>query len=189
MPKERISGPSGTAVSLSEAKAHLSVDFAQDDALITSLVEAATLAVENYLLAPVRSEVWRHWFSSFAGKLVLYDQRIRSIDAVKYYDSGGVLRTLDEASYIKDLVPWVKSVTLKSSTSQPDLSTDYTYPVYIDVTTGFSAVPENIKVAIKSLVGTMYANRESDVLSEGVVTASMNRTFEFLLKPYQAKYL
>lgn len=189
MPKERLTGPSGSALTLVEAKSHLSVDFSDDDALITGLIEAATLAVENYLMSPIRTETWRHWFSSLTGALILADPRIRSIDALKYYDTSDGLVTVSVTDYIKDTVSRVKLVALKATVLPPALSAERAYPVYVDVTTGYATVPDDIKVAIKSLIGTLYANRESDVIGEGTVAASMDRNFGFLLKPYRARYI
>jgi hypothetical protein len=71
----------------------------------------------------------------------------------------------------------------------PEVNADRVYPVYCDVTTGFATPPDAIKLAIKTLTATFYANRETEIAGSGITVANLKRNFEFLLGPYRGTYL
>lgn len=67
MPMQLITPPAGEPVSLQEAKAHLRVDFDDDDGLIQALIAAARQAAETITNRQLMSARWKLVMDSFPG--------------------------------------------------------------------------------------------------------------------------
>lgn len=162
-------------VTLEEAKAHLRVDVADDDALITSLIGAATLEAEHLMQRAIMPQTWTLTLDSFQQHRAHYwltkrpPQGIElnrppvvGIVSVQYIDTAGVLQTLDPSKYklIKGeysgaIVP-AFGLQWPSVQRQPEA-------VQITFNAGYADapnVPELIKAWIKLRIGTLYENRE-----------------------------
>jgi uncharacterized phiE125 gp8 family phage protein len=163
--------PVVTPVSLIEAKAHLRVDGSDSDTLITTLIEAATLWVENYLQASLvqrtnRADVW-----GFASVFRLPQPPLVSITSIQYYtpDSPQVLTTLDSNFYRTDtgrgeIYMDVDAGNIPSVASRRDA-------VLITYVNGYGAgtsspldyaetTPAPIKAAILLQVSELFENRQ-----------------------------
>jgi uncharacterized phiE125 gp8 family phage protein len=201
-----ITPPALPLVSLAEAKAHLVVEIPDDDALITSLVAAATRAVESRLKMALvsRSYAWtldyfpnrivlanglvvaNNWLNSrlypWAQAQVLFPPKppLISVESITYYDQSGTVQTLDPSQYYA--VPGTPGRIAPSPGLQWPATQDRIGGITIAFTAGFgtlpASVPDQIPAAIKLLVGNLYRNRES--LVDGVVT-EIPKTVDYLL--------
>jgi len=102
-----VTPPASEPISLAEAKAFLRVEHAEDDALITSLIEAARQRAE--LIADSRQLITATWelvlpeFPANNGAIELPRPPLQSVSSLTYYDAGGNQQTLTEGSdYVVD---------------------------------------------------------------------------------------
>jgi uncharacterized phiE125 gp8 family phage protein len=198
--------PATPLFSLSEAKSHLRVEIADDDALISSLIAAATNAVESRLKVSLvtRSYIWgldyfpnrivlannmvvaNNWLNSrlypWAQAQVLFPPMppLVSVDSITYWDQSGLRRTLDPSQYYS--VPGTPGRLAPSPGLQWPATQDRIGAIRISLTSGFgqdpALVPAQVSAAIKLLVGNLYRNRESVV--EGIVT-EFPKSIDYLL--------
>lgn len=161
-------------VTLVEAKAHLRVDLADDDALITALITAARLDAEARTNRTLVETVLELQLDAFPadGCMRLHNPPIQSVTYVKYYDAAGVLQTLDPATYVLDTASEPARLVQAYGQSWPST---YGRPgaVQVRYVAGLPAadkakVPENIKAWIKLRLGTLYEHREQIALGVSV---------------------
>lgn len=165
MALRRIIDATVEPVSLAEAKEHLRVTHALDDALIAALITAARQVAENELGRALMTQTWQKTLDQFPASIELPYPPVQAIQSVTYLDDSGALTLLAPASYTLDersepgwLVPaygYEWPTTLDSVNA-----------VTITYTAGYAdaaAVPAAIKAWINLHVGHLYENRESTV--------------------------
>lgn len=190
----RTVAPAALPVSLNEAKAHCRVDTADDDTLLTGLIEAAVSHLDGYggvLGRAIMAQTWARDFDGFGtGGLRLPVGDLISVTSVAYYDIANQVQTLSSAVYTAftdELGPYV---ALK-----PDHVWPLTYgrPDAVRVTwqAGFGAsavnVPAAIRHAILLMVGHWYENREASVV--GAPVAPLPMAVDALITPYRQVYV
>ncbi len=183
----RTVAPATTPVSVDELKAHLRVDFTDDDDLISSLLDAATQYFDGYsgILGRVLiTQTWAQDFSDFwLNDLVLPLAPVSSV-TVTYYDTANVLQTLDASIY-----------SLLNDARGPFLSLNYgmVWPnhyvrpdairaLFVAGYGAATAVPVPIKQAIKLLVGDWYESRET---AQAGRIAALPYAVDALVAPYR----
>lgn len=167
-------------IGLADARAQLRPDGIDDDPLIQSLIDAASAHVERltgYVAATRVGEAFR--FDRFGRQLEL---RLRPIDpdtiAVSYLDGNG------DAKVFADI-----RVVEKNGTTRILPAIGFCWPepvcapgaVTVTATVGFgatdqdgaAAAPDNVKHAVRLLVGSWYDDREA-----GPVPAAVNGLLE-----------
>src|SRR5574343_985939 len=98
-----ITAATTTPVTLAEAKLHCRVDGTDEDALITSLITAATETAEQQLAGRVlMQQTWELTLDAFPGVFELTRVPVQSITSLKYYDTAGVQQTMAGADYTLD---------------------------------------------------------------------------------------
>ena len=207
MPLALVTPPAEEPVSLVEAKLHLRVDIADDDALITALISAARQAAETITGRQIVTARWKMILDSFPGPslmgvpagqsfslpghaILLPKCPVQSIVSVQYLDMAGTLQTLTNNTYTADLACEPARITPVFGQIWP-----VTLPQIGAVTVTFdagygaaSAVPEGIKNWIKLRVGSLYAHREEvAVVSRGRV--ELLPFIDGLLDPYKVAFL
>lgn len=151
-PPVLITPPSAPVVGLVDLKAHLRVDFDDDDALIAALETAAVAHLDGWqgvLGRAILPQVWRQEFEAGeCPRLAMPD--VSEIEATGYDGAGGVVAVT--ATLQRDLRgAWV------------EVTGNY-HRLQIDFTCGLSAqkLPA-AQAAVKMMVGHWYANREAVV--------------------------
>lgn len=207
MPLALVTPPAEEPVSLAEAKLHLRVDIADDDALITALISAARQAAETITGRQIVTARWKMILDSFPGPsligvpagqsfslpghaILLSKCPVQSVVSVQYLDMAGTLQTLASNTYTADLACEPARVTPVFGQIWP-----VTLPQIGAVTVTFdagygaaSAIPEGIKSWIKLRVGSLYAHREEVAF----VTRGRVESLPFidgLLDPYKVAFL
>lgn len=184
---ETIVEPASEPITLDEAKDHLRVDHVDEDSLITALIIAARRYVEQICNRALMTQTIRAKFDSFPHydqSIMLPQSPVQSIDSVKYIDNEGVLQTVSASDYVLD------------GTSQParlDTAYNATWPparyennaVQIEYVAGSATVTEDIKHAIKLVVGSFYMNREAECFQQ---MHKPNLSIDALLAPYKLMY-
>jgi uncharacterized phiE125 gp8 family phage protein len=161
-----ITPAAALAVSLSEAKVHLRVDVADDDALITALITAATEFAEQETGRSIMPQTWELTLDAFPEAFKLQQIPVASVTSLKYVDVNGVMQTLSAPNYALDaaddfapayVVP-AYGVDWPSTRSQANA-------VALRYVAGYAsaaAVPEGIKAWIKLQLGALYETRQAE---------------------------
>lgn len=163
-----ITAPAEPLVSTADAKAMLLIDHSADDALIASLVAAATRELQD---AAGRSFVTQtlqvaldEWPSD--GVVRLPHPPLQSVVSVKYFDADNVERTIASTDYIvlTDVTPGV--IMPAAGVAWPT-NLRSIWPIRIRYVAGYgdaaavAAAAGDIVQLVKALVAVDYENREA----------------------------
>lgn len=163
-----------TCITLDEAKLHLRVDGSEEDALIEQLVMGAQMAAERIMGRAILPQTWRLSLDAFpvddTSVITLLRPPVKSISGIQYVAESGDLVTLDPGRYklypdsdLFGLIGMASGATWPKAAKQPQ-------SVKIDFVAGYDApdqVPELIKSWMKLRIGTLYEQREDEVLQRG----------------------
>lgn len=173
-----VTAPTVEPVTVAELKAWLRLDGAEDDAMLAGLIGAAravfeqltgrTLIDTTYLVQwDALPRVGTYAGACLARELELPRSPLKTSSPVawiKYLDADGAEQTFSSASYHVETgrdAGRLPRVSLKPSASWPELGL-YTGALRCQFTAGYgaaaTAVPQEIKVAIKQLAGHFHAN-------------------------------
>ena len=152
-------------VSLAEAKAHLRVDVADDDAQITAMIWAAAQGAEQATGRALTAQTWELALNAFPAALQLTRVPVASVTSLTYIDSAGVSTVLSNTLYALSVADdfGFASVAPVYAGTWPTTRAEVN-AVKLRFVAGYAdaaSVPEAIKSWIKLQVGAMYANRES----------------------------
>ena len=167
-----VTAPTVEPVTVAEAKAHLRLFHADDDAYLEDFViPAARRYAETLTTRALLSQTWSLKLSGFpGGTLVLPHPPLSSITSVQYVDSAGTTQTWSESSSGYQLQKPTGELALHGSI-RPAYSQSYpsTRGIVDAVTITFVAgygttattVPIGIKQGIFMLIEDLYAQRGS----------------------------
>lgn len=172
------SASSGQVVTTAEARLFCRQDGNADDTLIDGLVSAAVEEFEGATARRLLTQTLLYrldrWTFGEQTALVLPVAPVQSVTHVKYYNDAGTLTTWDSAQYQVNTgaVPCV--ITPAPDYSWPSIQQGRLWSVEVKFICGYgaaSAVPERIKLAIKSIVADAYENREGAGAGNGRAVA------------------
>lgn len=187
---ELTEAPLEAPVSLTEAKAHMRVDLASEDWLINDLILAATAMVDGQgmLGKALITQKWRQWVQQSPGEVRLIIGPVQVLNAVKYYDTEGVLQTDTLENYEVIGTPLATYLRPKSGFSWPQTQVR-SDAIAIEYTSGYgdtaADVPAPIRQAIKMLVSHWYETR-SDAVERGLENVPYG--FESILNLYRGAW-
>lgn len=179
--------PAVEPVTLAQAKAHLRVDDASEDAYISSLIVTSRLQIEAALGLALITQSWRWTIDDWpaCAALELPIRPVQQIGSIEVTHATGVATTVPPASYRLDghgSPPRIVLTTLPPP--MPDLPAD---GIAISMITGFGAaaadVPEPIRHAVLLLVAHWFENREPP--EAGQRPAGIPDAVNSLLMPYR----
>lgn len=177
--------PSSTAVSLTEAKAHLRVDFTNDDTYITTLIDVATQVVEEFTRRKLMDQTLTISHDEFPQYIDLQVGPVSSVTHVKYYDESNALVTLATSEY--DVDTKIKPGRIYESKDGGFPNTfDRPNAVVVTFQAGASSasnVPAAIKQALLIIIGRYYEQRQDVVL--GTIATELPLMVEHILTPYR----
>ena len=162
----RTVAPAVPAVALADAKAHLRVEFSEDDSLIAGLVEAATAMVEGPAGIGVAlvTQTWRLDLDGYLPlPLELPLGPVQAVTGITYIDTDGDTQTLDPALY---------DVFTGSRPARIDKAFGAALPAVrrqlsaaqVTFTAGFGSaadIPADLQCAMLLMVGHLYHNRQA----------------------------
>lgn len=171
----RLLTPPDPIVTVDEAKAHLRIFHADEDAYIESLVAAATENIdgaEGILGRALNSQQWEMTIDRFPcndahGRVVALNiplPPLITIDKIEYDDTLAVTQELTSGNYRK-----VGAASTGGAYVLPLTNTSWPSTlcepgsVRVTFTAGYAAVPSTIKHAIKLIVSHLYEHREENV--------------------------
>ena len=179
---EKVTSATSEPISLAEAKDHLRVTSDDDDQLIRSYVKAATEYCEQQVPGSRAfiQQTWDWKLHEFPGdSFELPRPPMQSLTTVKYYATSAStgLTTLSSMAYI-----------VHSPTSMPGMIErhpngaawpshgDRADAVQVRFVAGYSTVPEQVKHAVRLVVGAMYEQRSA------VLSGTSSKEIEFGVK-------
>jgi len=158
--------PDSEPMTLAQAKAHLRVDAADDDAYITAMIVAARQWVEQMANLCLIEQTVVERFDSFPtyGYFDLSKSPVMAVTSIQYTDSNGDLQTWAAGNYEVDTVTKPARVMVKFGISYPTTRLALA-PVTVTYTAGFGDEADDIPIpiiqAMKLFIGELYENRQS----------------------------
>lgn len=163
LPTNRTTEP----VSLTEAKLHCKVDDDDENDLVRGIVSAARGRAERFTGRTFVTATYTEKGDAFPdGPIHIRPTWVplASVTSVAYIDTDGVSQTLATSKYDTDFLTEPGRIALVPSESWPSTESGRIDVVTVVYTAGYgaaTAVPPEIKQAIKLIVGHWYLNRES----------------------------
>ncbi|WP_421724239.1 head-tail connector protein [Bauldia sp.] len=181
-----ITGPALEPVSLADAKAHLRLDTADDDGLLTAAIVAARVHVEAATRRLLIEQAWRLYYDAWPRSVVaLPVAPLMSVDKVTVFDAAGAPQVVAPEDYTADVVSVPARLTL--ATSAPTAVGQAFNGIEIDVTAGYGAtsvnVPAPLRQAILMLVAHWYEHRGAVGHDQGGETTPLG--FDALVAPFR----
>lgn len=192
--------PSGTIIplvlSIDEAKKHIRYDLDShtDDDQVEAWIRAAQQKVERDTGVVFLTSQWRMFvnqFPSWSQALYLPIFPVQSVDAFTYVDSSGVEQDTFTGSPLglPYLVDYARPVRLSLAATDDVWPSDLrpSQPGTIDVTAGWtdvSLIPDDLKQAMRTLIGQMALFREQDVAGQGMTVSPVSLTYDRWIAPW-----
>ncbi len=150
-------------VTLDEVKAHLRVDFADEDTAIAGMLAAAFEhldgrdGVVGRCLTP---QAWQALGPPPAGDLVLDLSPVTAVSGVRVRRDGAFVALAAGTDYVVRGVGAAALVRPPAGSAWPAMDDDEE-AVEVTFTAGFAACPAPLRAAVLLVAGHLYANRES----------------------------
>jgi uncharacterized phiE125 gp8 family phage protein len=182
-----LDGPAVEPISLAEAKAHLRVEYGDDDDAIAALIAGARIHVETQTRRALITQTWRLtrdvWPSN--GRIAILPAPLRELVAARVYKSDGSTQAIDPDVFAIDSVS--APATLSFASGALPAPGRVAGGIELDVEVGYGAepgdVPEPLRQAIRVLVAHWYENR--GLIAVGHEVAVLPETASALLRPYR----
>ena len=168
---EKVASPTQYPVTLSEIKRHLRVTIDDDDSLLTDYIAAATEYCEDQVPGSrsFMSQTWDWKIHLFPGdSFEIPRPPLQSLTHIKYFatDSSTAVTTLSSTGYLvhtPESMPGV--IELHPEIGAWPTVADRADAVQVRFVSGWTTAPNQVKQAIKLLVGQWYATRENIVVA------------------------
>lgn len=158
-----ITAPTVEPVTLAQAKQHLGVIVANDDAMILRHIVAARRHAEQYTGRRLCTQTWEYTRDEFpCGAMELPYPPVASVTSLKYIDANGAEQTLSPSLYQVDTVAEPARIAPAYGESWPDARCQFN-AVTVRFVCGYgltAAVPEDIACAMLLIVGHLFEHRE-----------------------------
>lgn len=144
---------------LATIKAHLRIDTADDDAVLTMYLAAAYGFVAGKISGPVDSAGGRLAYFDNLGDMDICP-RLQSVESITYHDDDGAQQTLGTDIYQVVTSGIVGRVVLAYDKEWP-ANQEWPESVVVTFTAGFDAIPSALDHAVLMYVGHLYNNAEA----------------------------
>lgn len=197
-----VTPPALEPVTLSQAKAHLRVDFDDDDAAILMFISAARERVEDITYSRLITQtllltqdafpwagyvsVWPSpWQGLLGNAIELLNPPVQSVTQVQYVDTNNVTQTLLGSTLRLDSSSKPVRLSPAPGTMWP-VTAPVTSAVGVTFVAGYGAtgdfVPARFTEAIKLLCGHYYLNREEILSGTRIVALEIPEGIDDLLR-------
>lgn len=193
--------PAFEPISVDQARTWLRVDGQDDDATIAVLIKAARRFIERRTNRALVASTWRlsldRWpaqgcapydaqrFPRFPA-IEVHKGPVTSISAVSFVDTTGAVQTLTaNTDYLVDLSREPARITPAWGKAWPS-ARNQPAAITVDFAAGYAdatAVPEDLTLALRLLVGHWYEHRES--VTVGVISSTLEMAFDELVQPWR----
>lgn len=179
-----VTAPSGTPMSLADAKKHLRIDddITDDDSYVERMINAVWKFIENRTGIVLLDTKLALYLDTWPDSALIYLKKkpITAISKVEYYatDTATAYTELATTEYQTDVISAPARVYLEDA---PTLG-DKLNAVKVTFNVGYAnsaAIPENIIKAMEILMGHLYENRQEEIT--GRTISYLKKGFEYLL--------
>lgn len=181
-----ITPPATEPLSLVEAQLHLKGPESADDTLVSALIKAARVQVENYLHRALITQTRELKLDGFPPVIELPFPPIIALTSLKYTDVDGVEQTVSSGDLDIDTSSSPGRIRPAYSKTWPTSTRPGFNVVRVRYTCGYgtngSDVDETIRLAMRLLIGHFYENREAVVLDGSPIELPL--AVAALLNPY-----
>jgi hypothetical protein len=160
-------------ITLSEAKAHLRVDFTDDDTYITGLKDL----VEEVVQTEISGEFYGLGSVDTVGTTALVGHDSNFAD----YAIGDTINVEGETARTIATITDDEALTVTLAFSNTDSDLTYTVKTGLPLISG--VIPKGLKHAMLLILGHFYAVRESVVIGVGAIELPMG--YKYLIAPYK----
>jgi uncharacterized phiE125 gp8 family phage protein len=182
--------PADEPITVEEAKAHLRVDFADDDDYIIGLITAARMITEERTYRALITQTWDYILDGFPPNYIIRipKSKLQSVTSITYTDMNGTDHIFDPANYIVDKKSIPGRISLGYNKLWPVTILQPISAVSIRFIAGYgdaTAVPQPLIHAMKYLISQWYEQREPVILTTRAQLMPVPLTFDFLIGPYK----
>lgn len=180
------SAPASEPVTVAEAKAHLRVDGAAEDALIASLILTSRLHVEAALSLALITQSWQLRLDCWpdARTLELPLRPLQAVEEVRVLDAAGTATIVPVNQYLTDVASTPPRLVRRTALPQPGLEAG---GIEIDLVAGYGDEPEDVPAPIRQalllLIAHWYEHR--DPIEVGSPDVSVPSAVSDLLAPFR----
>lgn len=155
-------------VTLAQARKQLQLedDFTEDDALISTYIEAAISEAERIINSEITEKKFKIQGKSFADVLKFNRQKITAVDNFQYKDSEGNLQTIAADNYaIQNVDKFENKIEFNENYELPKVKEFTPDAVQLSVTVGYPAnkVPKAIIKNLLLMITDYYEKRMDSV--------------------------
>ncbi|MFH1603244.1 MAG: head-tail connector protein [Pseudomonadota bacterium] len=167
--------PAREPVTLEEIKDHLRItetDTGAEDAVLLAFITAARRYCEKFQNRAYIHQTWRLYLPKFPDEdfVRIPLPPLVSLSLFRYYGLAGTVNTLSTSVYYTDGYDEPARVYLKDGQSWPTETLRPAAAVELQFLCGYgsaaTSVPQEVKQAIKMMVGHMYEHREATDIKE-----------------------
>lgn len=186
------SGPAAEPVTLAEAKAHLRLDGAADDALVASLITTSRLQIETALSMALITQAWSSFIDALAADRVvrLPLRPIQSVAAIRLHHDDGGITTIPNDSFVLDSLSDPARLVQRDPTTivaLPRRANAYEFSFVAGFGDTAADVPAPIRHAILLLVAHWFEHRDPSEV--GTPATRIPAAVSQLLAPWQSPRL
>lgn len=183
-------GPATEPLSLTDAKAHLRVDTADENDYIDDLITSARQYAETFMRRSIIDQTWDMFLDGFPPDdqwIEPPNPRLKSVATVKFnQEVDGLQVTMPSADYIVDVNREPGRIALAFDKIWPD-ARDQINAVEIRFVAGYGPtdadVPDEIRQAIKIMVSHLFEIREPVIV--GTIISKVPRSADDLLRHHK----
>lgn len=187
MPLTLVTAPAAEPITLEDAKRHLRIDDPDEDGHILTLITAARTWAENFTRRAFITQTWDLVADRFPAEFHVPRPPLQSVTAAAFtYDLAGTHTQVSTSVYVVDTDSEPGRVHEAYGQSWPTPRVIQN-AVRLRFVAGYGDdpedVPEQIRHAVRLMVGHFYEMREPVIV--GSTVASVPWSAEALLLPYQ----
>lgn len=180
------SAPAEEPVTLAEAKLHLRIDHADEDALVDRLIVLARTQCEEIARRSLVTRTYAAALDDWPGdrSFEFPQPPLIGVTSVTYTDDVGVTRTLASSEYLVDTYREPGRLVLKTNANWPTVTLREINGVTVTWTAGYGGaedVPARYIQAMLLLVSHLYENREAVLVAQGVSVMALPMGLDMLL--------
>ena len=192
-----VTAPKREPVELQDIERHLrlDIDYPEEQELLELYITAARKRVEDLTGRKLIHQVWKYYLEDWPTgdyiKIPYPPLYALTSNAIKYRDSDYTEQTMDSGDYrvLTNIEPG--RITLDYGATWPsDTLIGNAEAIYIEYTCGYGTgrtnVPEELRIAIMQIVGTMYENRET---TSPQIIVEVPQTAYMLIEPFRVSRL
>ena len=166
-----VTAPTVEPLSTADAKLHLKIDGAGEDAYVDALVKAARQLCEEYQQRRLITQTWDwkldEWPTALCGgrrELSVPYPPLASVTSITYLDADGATQTWAAASYQVDSTSEPGRIQPAYNETWPTIRSSILHPITIRYVAGYGAsaasVPATTIQGLRKLLSHWHVNRE-----------------------------